>query len=114
MALVDFDALINQTTQTVFGNAAVLTPSGSAGPLELTAIFGNMPMADPNGVHVDTIKPVAAVRLAVLVAGGLSTADLPGARLDINGAAWRVESFVLDPTPNGEGDAEVTLILIEA
>jgi hypothetical protein len=114
MGLVDFDRLLNAATQTVFGETAVLTPIGvTTGPLTLSAIFDNRPMADPGNIDVGTIRPVAAVRMSEIVAGGLSLADLAQAGLVLNGRSWRVESAAPDPTPRGEGQGEVMLILIE-
>lgn len=113
MGVVNFNALLFDPIHTIFGEEATLTPETSSGPLTLSAIdkTAGVPVGDPHGV--ETIVPAAVIRMAELLAGGLSAADLSGAALELNDKTWRVESYRLLPTPKGEADGEAMLFLIE-
>lgn len=60
---------------------------------------------------VQTIKPAAVLRMVELIAASISLASLAGASLEMNEFAWRVVSYRLRPSPKGENDGEVFLIL---
>jgi hypothetical protein len=62
-------------------------------------------------VQVQTLAPAACVRVSELTAKGVALDDLIKARLLMNGNEWRVVSHRAQPSPKGERDGEVYLIL---
>lgn len=64
-------------------------------------------------IDVITIRPACAVRVYELTGQGASLEDLYGATIEFNGSAWRIENRMMKPSPAGQGDGEVYLILIE-
>lgn len=114
---MDYQALLYNPTQLIFGVTAVLTPAAaSPGALTLSAIDKTMgiTVADAREIGVETIQPAAVIRMAELLAGGLAREDLSEASLSMNGKTWRVESYRLIPSPKGEADGEAWLLLVEA
>ena len=61
--------------------------------------------------EVQTIKPGACLRVGELTDNGVSVDQLPNARLQMNGFVWNVTSYRMRPSPQGELDGEVLLIL---
>ncbi len=61
--------------------------------------------------QIDTILPVAVVRARELEANAISVSDLSEGEITFNGATWRIRSYRLAPSPQGEIDGEVRLIL---
>ncbi|TIX27306.1 hypothetical protein [Mesorhizobium sp.] len=115
MGLVDFDVLLYEPAYTVFGEAAVLTLDDTAGTtLDLTAIDETAGVEVLEGPQVSTIRPCATVRTTELAEKGIAVADLPGAGLTLNGKSWTVYSHQYLPSPKGEAQAEVRLLLEEA
>ncbi|WP_027521758.1 hypothetical protein [Bradyrhizobium sp. Ec3.3] len=64
-----------------------------------------------NGGEVDTVVPAAFVRMRELAALGIAADDVDDAILSINGGTWVVESHRMKPSPKGEADGEVYLLL---
>ena len=64
-------------------------------------------------LDVQTIKPAATVRATDLVEIGITAADLQDAVLELGGREWEVSSYLFKPSPNGENDGEVWLLLQE-
>lgn len=62
-------------------------------------------------VQIQTIVPAAIFRVRELREKGAVPADLPKASLIMNGFEWRVNSYRLKPSPKGEHDGEVLLLL---
>lgn len=114
MGLVDFDALLFEPVQTIFGDdAAVLATTGSAGSITLSAIDKTAGIEVAGGIDVQTILPAAVIRMAELIGKGVSRLDLDGATLTLNGKAWLVETHRLVPGPGGEAAGECLLLLSE-
>lgn len=61
--------------------------------------------------NVQTIQPAAVLRVQEMLTRGLRPEETPEATLTLNGSKWRVVSYKARPTPNGESDGEVYLIL---
>lgn len=62
-------------------------------------------------VQVPTIAPAAMLRVAELTAKGVTLDNLIKARILMNGNEWRVVSHKTRPSPKGERDGEVLLVL---
>jgi hypothetical protein len=63
-------------------------------------------------MNVESIRPVARVRTAELVANGIEMADLPNSQISFNGASWRIKAYRQMPAPTGEMTGETMLILL--
>ncbi len=62
--------------------------------------------------QIDTVRPVALVRARELEALGITVSDLPEGTLAINGATWRIKDYRPEPSPYGEADGLIMLILL--
>ncbi|MBR0876884.1 hypothetical protein JQ608_06670 [Bradyrhizobium liaoningense] len=60
---------------------------------------------------VETVVPAAVVRMRELAALGVLPADVDGATLALNGSMWTVNTHEMKPSPKGEADGEVYLLL---
>ncbi|MFO1147804.1 MAG: hypothetical protein U1E62_05440 [Alsobacter sp.] len=112
---MDFDALLYGPLHSVFGVTAVLTKAGGGDPYVLDVIDATSGIEVPGRTPLDiaTVRPVAIVRAAALAAAGLTRADCKGALIFLNERDYRVETTQPRPTPNGEADGEVLLVLNE-
>jgi hypothetical protein len=63
-------------------------------------------------MNVESIRPVARVRTAELVANGIEMTDLPNSQISFNGASWRIKAYRQMPAPTGEMTGETMLILL--
>ncbi|MCK1668625.1 hypothetical protein [Bradyrhizobium sp. 153] len=61
--------------------------------------------------EVQTVAPAAVVRMRELAALGVAPDDVDDAALSINGGVWVVVSHQMKPSPKGEADGEVILLL---
>jgi hypothetical protein len=52
------------------------------------------------------------VRARELAAAGILVSDLPDGAITFNGATWRIKTYEPRPSPLGEGDGEIMLILL--
>jgi hypothetical protein len=66
-----------------------------------------------DGVKVQTVTCAAIVRARELQELGVELDALEDGVLRMNGSEWRIESFKLDPSPKGQRDGQVILILQE-
>lgn len=112
---IDFDAELFGPVHDEFGVAGVITPLTSASTATVTMIEETIGVEiEGHGAAVSTVRPTARVRAAALAAASLANTDLDGASLLLNGRTYRVDSYEPRPTPNGEGQGEVRLFLIES
>lgn len=113
--MVDFDAVLYGPLHSVFGTEAVITPTGgTVGPATVTVIDNTRGMAlQLKGSDIETVVPVAVVRASALADASLTRSDLRRAALTMNGRTYRIESTMPRPTPGGEADGEVLMILTE-
>lgn len=111
--MIDWDALLNQPAQTLLGTTATLTPNGSPGAVEISVIdrTSGIDVAGLGNIEVKSIRPGAIARMAELTENGITRHDLDGATLEVNGQEWRIQSNQLRPSPAGEAEAEVLMIL---
>ncbi|RWQ12337.1 hypothetical protein [Mesorhizobium sp.] len=115
MGLVDFDVLLYDPNYTVFGEPAVLTLDDTAGTTaDLTAIDETAGVEVLENASISTIRPAATVRTSELTEKGVAVAELANASLTLNGKNWIVISHHYLPSPKGETQAEIRLILEES
>lgn len=111
--MVDYNALLLNPTYLALGVCATITPKNGF-VFEVTAIdrTAGVEVNDQN-VGMMTVRPAATVRMSDLNRVNLKREDLRNAKLVMNGKTWRVENTLPRPTPNGAGDGELFLYLIE-
>ena len=63
--------------------------------------------------EVQTIQPAAAIRVSELTAAGITVAEIASGTIEMSGAVWRILSPLPRPSPAGESDGELWLILVE-
>lgn len=110
--MIDYASLLYSPVYSVLGVEAVLTLPGTDGAeITLTALDKTAGVEVGGSVEVQTILPAAVVRASELSSVDLT--DLEDSSLAMNGKTWRVKSYMLKPSPKGEGDGEVYLVLSE-
>lgn len=109
--MIDFQSLLFNPKYNAFGVEADLVSSGGV-EATVTVIDETSGVAVGDGV-IDSIAPVARVRMKELTDNEIPTTDLKGGNLTFNGATWRIKSHKVTATLNGESDGEVKLILLD-
>ncbi|MEK9752512.1 MAG: hypothetical protein VW338_04775 [Rhodospirillaceae bacterium] len=111
--MIDYAAALLDPVYDALAIDATLTLAPGSPPLTVQAIDKTGGMAVGDGVSLETVRPVAAVRMAELDALGVSRAALAGAVLAINGNDWHVKDVMQKPAPAGEHVGEFYLILMD-
>ncbi len=62
-------------------------------------------------MEIGTVRPACVVLMVDLLTEGFSPEDLMNAEVEFNGGAWRVVSYFPKPSPLGDSDGELYLIL---
>lgn len=111
---MDYQALLFDPIYTIQGVSVTLTLPDSGGVFEdLTALDKTAGVDVGDSVQVQTIKPVAALRVVELSDAGIDLDQLPDATISMNDFLWRVASYRVKPSAKGENDGEVYLILTD-
>jgi hypothetical protein len=105
--MIDFDALVFGPVYGTFAQPAVLTLGSTNYDLEVIDNTKGVTVDEGGVIGVQTIRPAADVRRSALVALGIAFADLIDGELTLNGATWRIKSFL-------ENGHELRLILMRA
>jgi len=114
MGLIDWNLLLHGPAYTILSEQATITPVDAApATLRVMDKTGGVEVSDGSGVDVGTVRPAAVLLKREMTESGLSTSDLEGATLALNGKTWLVKSWFPRPAPNGEADGEIWLIMIE-
>lgn len=108
---MDYQNLLYDPIYGVIGVPAVLRMGSSLGNVDVTAIDKTVGVVVSQGVDLQTDSPAATIRAAELIAAGIGLENLDGRTLTLNGVDWRISSHHLNPSPRGESDGEVYLIL---
>jgi len=110
---IDFQSLLYEPIYTLQGVTVLLTLGNGAEYDSLTALDKTTGVEVGDHAEVPTIQPAAAFRIKELIDRGLILEDLLGATLEMNEWLWTVRNYKLKPSPNGQDDGEVFLILDE-
>lgn len=62
-------------------------------------------------LEIGTVRPACVILMVDLVAEGFSPEDLMNAIVSFNGGQWRVVNYFAKPSPLGDLDGELYLIL---
>lgn len=108
---MDWTSLLYGPVYSVLGVDATLTLNDTAATeISLTAIDKTAGV-EVGSVDVQTIVPAAIVRASELAS--ISLATLEDGTLLMNGRTWTIKSHMPKPSPGGEDDGEIYLILYE-
>lgn len=110
---LNFGSLLYGPVYQALGVPASLTLPGALAPVAVRAIDKTAGIAIGGAVDVQSIVPAASVRMSDLAAGGVRLDDLDESLLGLNGLTWRVRSHMPRPSPAGQADGEVYLLLSE-
>lgn len=108
---MDYQALLYGPVYGALGVDAVLHMGSPLGDVALVAIDKTAGLTITQGIDVQTVAPAATLRAAELIAAGVALEDIDGKTLTLNGKNWLVASLQPSPSPNGEDDGEILLIL---
>ena len=119
---LDWQALLYDPIYAVHGIPATLVPStGLTTGVDLTVLDKTAGAAVAGqGFAVESVHPAAMARMVELTANGLGRPDLDMSLLTLTPPAplpattWRIRSHEMKPSPNGENDGEVMLILTQS
>jgi hypothetical protein len=98
----------------IYGAVAVEATLSSSAGVEVTVavVDKTAGVVLSDRMNVESIRPVARVRTAELVANDVEMADLPNSLISFNGASWRIKAYRQMPAPTGEMTGETMLILL--
>jgi hypothetical protein len=110
--MIDWQANHYDPIYSTLGVEATLASSGGQSAT-VTAVdrTSGISIPDPR-TQIETIRPVARVRARELQQVGIIVSDLPEGTILLNEQTWRIKSYRPMPSPMGETDGEVELILL--
>jgi hypothetical protein len=109
--MIDYQGVLyNPVYAAVAVEATLLSAAGSEFSVAVVDKTAGVALSDR--MNVESIRPVARVRTAELVANGIDMADLPNGLISFNGATWRIKAYRQMPAPTGEMTGETMLILL--
>ena len=91
--------------------ATLESAAGDSASIVAVDKTAGLPITDARTM-VDTIRPVARIRARELEATGIAVTDLTEGHLTLNDQTWRILSYRPRPSPLGEADGEIDLILL--
>lgn len=113
---MDYQATLYNPIYTALGVPAHIEPSSTADPADVTALdkTAGIAVTMSGGLELETIVPAAVVRMVELATVGLTREDLDDGTIALNGKTWRIKATRPRPSPKGEADGELLLLLTEA
>ena len=111
--MINWQTTLIDPIYSIIGVEAVLTPSSNDVPVTVTVIDKTAGVEVADEPMVSSIKPAADVRASDLASNGITREDLHEGTVTFNGATWNIVATLPRPTPGGEAQGEVRLILTE-
>jgi hypothetical protein len=113
---MDYQSLLYDPIYDVIGVEARLVAAPGHPPVTVTVIdkTAGLPLVGDGGMEIETVRPAAMVRVAELIARGLCREAIDGGTVAFSCKCWKIESSRPAPSPKGERDGELMLILSEA
>jgi hypothetical protein len=111
--MIDFQQKFYTPKYKAWGIAATLTPSGGEAKT-VTVINLTKGVEVSAAGALNTIRPAADIRVPELISSGITRSQLRGAVLSISGKDWSVRDHESRPSPRGEDDGEIRLLLTTA
>ena len=110
--MINWQASMYDPIYSVLGVSATVASAGGQSAT-VTAVDKTAGILIPDArTQIDTIRPVAYVRTRELESAGILVADLPEGSITLNGGTWRIKSYQPHPSPLGEADGQIILILL--
>jgi hypothetical protein len=103
---IDFNAVVLGPVYETFGKSAVLTIGPARYDVEVIDNTKGVSVEEGGLIGVQTIRPAVDVRRTTLLLNGIKLDDLVDGQLALDGAAWRIKSFI-------ESAGELRLILMQ-
>lgn len=108
---IDYQAdLYDPIYDTIGVSAELTTSAGTAATV--TVIDKTTGIAIADKALIETVSPVAMVRAVELTTADIAREQLKDGTITFNGASWRIKSTRPKPSPKGEADGEMMLILL--
>jgi hypothetical protein len=92
-------------------SATIASAGGQSATVTAMDKTSGVSIPDPR-TQIETVRPVARVRARELEQAGVLVSDLPEGSILINGQTWRIKTYQPLPSPGGEADGEIMLILL--
>ncbi len=104
--------LLDKIYNSPIGVSATLASAGGQSAT-VTVVDKTLGVSIPDArTQIETIRPTTKVRARELETAGIAVSDLPEGSITFNGAIWRIKSYRPIPSPEGEADGEIELILL--
>lgn len=92
-------------------DATLFSDAGTTASVRVFDATTGIPIPDAR-TQIETVRPVCFVRAAELASKNIELADLPESLITFNGNTWRIKANRAIPSPSGEADGEIMLILL--
>jgi hypothetical protein len=109
--MIDWQAHYDPIYNTLGVTATIASSGGQSAAVTVIDKTAGFLITDPR-TQIDTIRPVADVRARELQQVGIEVSDLPEGTILVNEQTWRIKSYLPKPSPGGELDGEIRLILL--
>lgn len=112
---IDFENLVTRPLSRIFGDTVSLVPNTGGLPLPITGVdlTRGIEIVSPSDITVATIRPAVSIRMADLLALGLTLDHVDGGTVVVHGKVWDIKTHVKKAGAQGEGSGEVYLILMD-
>jgi hypothetical protein len=109
--MIDWQTHYDPIYNTLGVPAEIASSGGQSATVTAVDRTSGISIPDPR-TQIETVRPVARVRARELEQVGIPVADLPEGQITLNGQAWRIKTYQPMPSPAGEADGEIMLILL--
>jgi hypothetical protein len=109
--MIDWQTHYDPIYNTLGVPATLASAGGQSATVTAVDRTSGVSIPDPR-TQIETVRPVARVRARELEQVGILVSDLPEGNITFNGQAWRIKTYQPMPSPAGEADGEIMLILL--
>jgi hypothetical protein len=109
--MIDWQTHYDPIYNTLGVPATLASAGGQSATVTAVDRTSGVSIPDPR-TQIETVRPVARVRARELEQAGILVSDLPEGNITFNGQAWRIKTYQPMPSPAGEADGEIMLILL--
>jgi hypothetical protein len=109
--MIDWQTHYDPIYNTLGVPAELASAGGQSATITAVDRTSGVSIPDPR-TQIETVRPVARVRARELEQSGIPVADLPEGQITFNGQTWRIKTYQPMPSPAGEADGEIMLILL--
>jgi hypothetical protein len=109
--MIDWQTHYDPIYNTLGVPATIASAGGQSATLTAIDKTSGVSIPDPR-TQIETVRPVARVRARELGQVGILVSDLTEGQITFNGQTWRIKTYQPMPSPGGEADGEIMLILL--